>query len=270
MAVATSPNVTRQPPIVMLALAALALPLGGCMSASDTPPSSGPGWASHARTRPVTHLIVHHTAADLPTSLRILSGGDPARRVSAHYLVTDEPEPRVVALVPETRVAYHAGVSHWRGVDSLNEVSIGIEIVHPDGDLSPYREAQVVAVGNLLRELAARHGVDGSRILAHSDVSPGRKHDPGRFFPWERLHRDFGVGLWPDSAKVAAYRDVGPPPSSRHLAALLRLLGYRVTDEPGSLRAALASFQRHWRPDKVDGEADRETVARLRALLDPR
>ena len=254
----------------MLTLAALALPLVGCRSASVTPASSGLDWVSHERTRPVTHLIVHHTAADLPTSLRILSGGDPARRVSAHYLVTDEPEPRVVALVPEARVAYHAGASHWRGVDSLNEVSIGIEVVHPDGDLSPYRDAQMTAVGKLLRELADRHGVDGSRILAHSDVSPGRKHDPGRFFPWERLHREFGVGAWPDPAKVAAYRDGGPPPAPRHLAALLRLLGYRVTDDPSSLRAALTAFQRHWRPDKVDGEADRETVARLRALLDPR
>lgn len=257
-------------PIGIAGLLASLLLLVGCATPNVVEPGSGLDWVSRERTRPVTHLIVHHTAADLGTSLRILSGGDPGHRVSCHYLVTDGPSPQVIPLVPEDRVAFHAGKSHWRGVDDLNEVSVGIEIVHPDGDRSPYAEAQVALVGKLLRQLADRHGIDPRDIVAHSDVSPGRKHDPGRFFPWERLHREHGVGVWPDAAKVAAYRDAELP-EPRHLAALLRLLGYQVdARSPDAARIALTEFQRHWRPDKVDGRADRETVARLRALLAPR
>lgn len=255
-----------QPLLAVVALLGLSL-FPGCASRPSEEPGSGIDWVSRPRIAPATHLVVHHTAADLATSLRVLSGRDPGRRVSCHYLVTDEPNPRVLPLVPEDRVAFHAGASHWRGVDSLNECSIGIEIVHPDGDRSPYAEAQVAAVGKLLSQLAARHGIDPRDIVAHSDISPGRKHDPGRFFPWERLHREHGVGAWPDAAKVASFRDAGLP-DDRHLAALLRLLGYKVDPaSPDAARVALTEFQRHWRPDKVDGRADRETVARLRALL---
>lgn len=246
----------------------LILALTGCAMGESA--TTGLGWVSRERTRPVTHLVLHHTAADLPTSLRILSGQDPRNRVSCHYLVTDEPAPRVIALVPEARVAFHAGESHWRGIDNLNEVSLGIEIVHPNGDTSAYAEAQVAAVARLVRELSQRHGIPPGNVLAHSDIAPGRKVDPGRFFPWERLHREHGLGAWPDAARTASFRDAAPP-DARHLAALLRLLGYKVdAAAPGSVEAAVAAFQRHWRPDKVDGKADRETVARLRALLSPR
>lgn len=246
----------------------VALSLGGCAGGGSA--SAGLGWVSRERTRPITHVVLHHTAADLPTSLRLLSGQDARHRVSCHYLVTDEPSPRVIALVPEDRVAFHAGESHWRGVDNLNESSLGIEIVHPDGDSSAYPEAQVAAVGRLVRELVDRHGIPPRNVVAHSDVSPGRKVDPGRHFPWERLHREHGVGAWPDPGRLAAFRD-GATPDPRHLAALLRLMGYKVdAGSARSVEASLAAFQRHWRPDKVDGKADRETVARLRALLQPR
>jgi len=248
-----------------LGLILLTIALAGC--ASSEPETSGLAWVSRERTRPVSHIVLHHTAADLPTSLRILSGQDARHRVSCHYLVTDEPSPRIIPLVPEDRVAFHAGESHWRGVDNLNEVSLGIEIVHPSGDASAYPEAQVLAVAQLVRQLAERHGVPPMNVVAHSDIAPGRKVDPGRFFPWERLHREHGVGAWPDPARVASLRDAAPP-SPRHLAALLRLLGYKVdASSPRSVETAVAAFQRHWRPDKVDGQADRETVARLRALL---
>lgn len=172
-----------------LLLAIFAVLSTGCVSNVSPEPGSGTEWVSRERQRPVTHIILHHTAADLPTSLRILSGRDPAHRVSCHYLVTDEASPRIIPIVPEDRVAFHAGVSHWRGLDSLNEVSIGIEIVHPDGDSSAYPEAQVAAVGKLVRQLADRHGVAPANILAHSDIAPGRKQDPGPGFDWPRLRR---------------------------------------------------------------------------------
>ena len=152
----------------------------------------------------------------------------------------------------------------------VDALSTDPAVIIADNITQPLDVTIALQVVRLLKQLAARHGIDPRDIVAHADVSPGRKHDPGRFFPWERLHREHGVGVWPDAAKVAAFRDAALP-DTRHLAALLRLVGYQVDGgTPDGVRLALTEFQRHWRPDKVDGRADRETVARLRALLAPR
>ena len=153
------------------------------------------GWVSRPRQVPVTTLVLHHTAVGNEVALRILSGRDPATQVSVHYLVTDEPSPRVIAIVPEDKVAFHAGQSHWRGVRNLNECSIGIEIVNLDGNVHPYSEAQFATVARLAAEIVQRHGIAPAQVVAHSDIAPGRKLDPGSLFPWKRLAREAGIAV---------------------------------------------------------------------------
>lgn len=236
-------------------------------------PAAGSGleWVSRPRSVSPSVIVIHHTVADLPSSLRILSGRDPARRVSAHYLVTDESPPRVLALVPEDHVAFHAGVSHWRGVDRLNETSLGIEVVNLDGNLHDYPEAQVEALAKLVLAVARRHGVRPRDIVAHAEIAPGRKVDPGTRFPWERLHRQHGIGTWPSPAALAAERArEAPLPSPGEFRGLLAAWGYPVGTSAGWDRAdrdALAAFQRRYRPSRVDGQPDREGADLLRALL---
>jgi len=255
---------------VPIALAGLALLTAGCATDGDEP-GGGVGWVSSPRTEKVTHVVLHHTVAGLGESLRILSGREPGRRVSAHYLVTDESPARVIALVPEDRVAFHAGVSRWRAREGLNGVSIGIEIVNPDGNAHAYSDSQVAAVGGLLEDVIRRHAIDPRDIVAHSDISPGRKVDPGALFPWERLHRERGIGPWPPADRLRAEHGSGAAlPSPSEMRSLLGRWGYRVGVGPGwetADRDALAAFQRRYRPSRVDGAPDPETAAILRVLL---
>ncbi|MFN6956246.1 MAG: N-acetylmuramoyl-L-alanine amidase [Acetobacteraceae bacterium] len=199
-------------------------------------------------------LVLHYTGMpDEAAALARLT--DPAAEVSAHYLVAEDGT--VIRLVPEDRRAWHAGVSHWRGQSGLNGRSIGIEVVNPGHDWGyrAFPALQLGAVSALCRDILSRHPIPPRNVVAHSDIAPDRKRDPGELFDWEGLARD-GVGLWPGPWRGAA-PGVGDAP------ALLARIGYR-TDLP--LAVLLTAFQRHWRPARVDGIADAETLARLAAV----
>lgn len=202
---------------------------------------------------PIDMLVLHYTGmrtgGEAIARLR-----DPAARVSAHYVV--EEDGAVFRLVPEERRAWHAGVSHWRGHEGLNGRSIGIEIVNPGHDWGyrPFPALQMAALCDLCLEILARHPIPAMQVVAHSDVAPDRKQDPGELFDWEGLAAN-GVGLWPAEATAPAEEAMVP--------GLLARIGYR-TDLP--LPVLVAAFQRHWRPDRVDGLADPETRARLAAV----
>ena len=200
---------------------------------------------------PVDMLILHYTGMRSGAAA-IDRLCDPAAKVSAHYVV--EEDGQVFRLVPESRRAWHAGISHWRGVSGLNARSIGIEVVNPGHEhgYRPFAALQMAALCDLCRAILARHPIPAWNVVGHSDVAPDRKEDPGEFFDWEGLAAH-GVGLWPR----AAGRGDGDA------LRLLGAIGYR-TDLP--LPVLLRAFQRHWRPGRVDGVADAETLARLHAV----
>ena len=108
------------------------------------------------RKESVTCLILHHTAGSLPSSLEILQGKDPKHKVGVHYVVTDEPKPRVIRMVPENMSAFHAGKSAWGKINGLNQHSIGIEIINYDGNVYPYSEAQAEIIFALCDEITGR------------------------------------------------------------------------------------------------------------------
>jgi N-acetylmuramoyl-L-alanine amidase len=220
--------------------------------------------------RPDT-LILHYTGMpDAGEALQWLC--NPASQVSSHYFVFENGH--TLQLVPEARRAWHAGASHWAGENDLNSASIGIEIAnpgHPAG-LPDFPEAQIAATLNLCRDICERWKIPPERVLAHSDIAPGRKIDPGEKFPWRRF-AEGGVGLWTEPAPIKGGRffargDAGPPVEA--LQAMFAMFGYGVSvdgtyDE--RFEAAVAAFQRHWRPEKVDGVADGSTITTLRDLL---
>jgi N-acetylmuramoyl-L-alanine amidase len=222
-------------------------------------------------TRP-NALILHYTG--MPTAeaaLKLLI--DPASEVSAHYFVFEDG--RIVQLVPESARAWHAGKGHWKGDSDLNSASIGIEIANPghDGGAPPYPHCQIAATIALARDILSRWKIRRERVLAHSDVAPHRKRDPGEAFPWARLSES-GVGHWVRPAPVSGrplFRPEEEGPPVRALQAMLALYGYGleltgVYDR--RTRAVVAAFQRHFRPELVDGEADASTVATLKALIE--
>jgi N-acetylmuramoyl-L-alanine amidase len=223
-----------------------------------------------ARTAPPDMVVLHYTG--MPTGDEALARlRDPQVKVSAHYLI--EEDGRAFALVPEARRAWHAGVSFWKGERNLNGVSIGVELVNPGHDWGyrPFPDAQIATLVELLAGIRERWDVSDARIVGHSDVAPDRKVDPGELFPWKRL-AEAGFGLWAEPAPApGAPLTIGEESTAVFaLQAGLTRLGYDCApsgryDE--TTAQTITAFQRHWRPDRVDGAADGETRARLMALL---
>lgn len=219
-------------------------------------------------------LVLHYTdTIDVAETLSYLL--DPKREVSAHYLVAEDGT--VHRLVPEDKRAWHAGKSSWRGLRDVNARSIGIEIQNP-GHRCGYRafpDAQIAAVSALGLEIAARHGIASRDVLAHSDVAPARKKDPGELFPWERL-AEAGLGLYPSQVarrhRVTRSFAIGDTDDAvADAQTLLLRYGYECAvtgtlDE--TTQAVLIAFQRRFRAWNFDGRLDGETHARLRALVE--
>ncbi|MBU2108807.1 MAG: N-acetylmuramoyl-L-alanine amidase [Alphaproteobacteria bacterium] len=197
---------------------------------------------------------------------------NPASEVSSHYLVHENG--RVVQMVRESDRAWHAGKSFWQGNSDINSCSIGIEIVNPGHALGyrNFRKRQMAAVTALCEGIIGRHNIPAERVLAHSDVAPGRKVDPGERFPWRQLAQA-GIG------HIVAPRRAGGTPvlvpgdkgdAVEELQSMLSLYGYGV-DITGVFDEAtgvvVAAFQLHFRPRRVDGLADRSTVDTLARLL---
>ena len=202
-------------------------------------------------------LVLHYTELPLQESLDILSDDTREGRVSAHYVLAEDGT--AYRLVPEERIAWHAGRSSWRGREALNGTSIGIEIVNLHGDRHDYPAQQIAALIELCRDILARNrAIEPRNVVGHSDIAPQRKIDPGRRFPWKTL-ADAGIGLWPRA---------GGRPLDGDLHAALQRYGYAppVAVPP---REIVKAFQRHFRPAKVDGMADPETRTLLAGLLDP-
>jgi N-acetylmuramoyl-L-alanine amidase len=229
----------------------------------------------------VRFLVMHYTQGDEARSLAVLTGDD----VSVHYVVPEAPrvengEPVVYQLVPESERAWHAGASEWQGTTELNAASIGIENVNvgpidtPQGRTwQPYPPAQVDAIVKLAKDIVTRYNIPPTRVVAHSDIAPQRKTDPGPAFPWKTLY-DAGIGAWPDAPAVALHLAGRDPKAPVDVAALedkLERYGYDTATDgvfDDRARRVIAAFQMHFRPSDYAGNPDAETDAIAAALLD--
>lgn len=215
----------------------------------------------------IDHLVLHYTGMRSEEGARDWLC-DPRSQVSSHYVVFEDG--RVFQLVDESRRAWHAGRSFWRGVTDLNSRSIGIEIANPGHEFGyrPFPDRQIEAVIGLCRSIFSRHFIPPHQVVAHSDIAPDRKEDPGELFPWEWCAA-FGIGLWVppapvDRGSVSARGDDGE--NVLQLQRLLHAVGF---DAPLSgvfddrTETIVRAFQRHWRPARIDGRADASTMDAL-------
>jgi len=208
------------------------------------------------RRLPISMLVLHYTGmVDAAAAVARLC--DPEAKVSAHYLIAEDGQ--VVRLVDEESRAWHAGKSFWRGISDVNSASIGIELVNPGHELGyrAFPKAQMDALIPLMHEITVRHVIEPANVVGHSDVAPARKQDPGELFDWELLAK-LGLALRRPRHGLA---DPHWTPGGFLLA--LERFGYDVADGP----AAVAAFQRRFRPESIDGIADGETRAILLRLL---
>ena len=237
--------------------------------AAEVVPSPNHDERNDGRTPDI--LLLHYTG--MPTAESALARlRDPAAAVSCHYFIFEDG--RVVQMVPEARRAWHAGLSSWEGLADVNARSIGVEIVNPGhaGGLPPYPAAQIAAVIALCRDVVQRRRIRPDRVLGHSDVAPARKEDPGELFPWSELYRA-GIGHWAAPAPIREGRFLGfghKGDAVRALQAELAAYGYGIGltgayDE--ATAAVLRAFQRHFRPERIDGAADSSTLETLAGLI---
>jgi N-acetylmuramoyl-L-alanine amidase len=211
------------------------------------------------RALPVSIIVLHYTGMpDCQGALDRMTS--PEAKVSAHYCVDEDGT--VYKLVDETKRAWHAGRSYWRGVTDINSASVGIEVVNPGHEFGyrPFPDEQIAALIPLVSDIKERHGISRGNVVAHSDIAPARKEDPGELFPWSAFAkrrlalrsptRDLMDPFWTDAGFLLA----------------LERFGYDVSDQ----RKAVIAFQRRFRPDRIDGIIDGECRAKLLALLLPR
>jgi N-acetylmuramoyl-L-alanine amidase len=215
-------------------------------------------------------LILHYTGmSDVQHACVRLC--DESAEVSAHYLVGDDG--KIFQLVDEDKRAWHAGVSSWRGCSDINSRSIGIEIQNRghEGGLPEFPKHQISAVIALVDKIISCNGIIGSGILAHSDVAPERKIDPGERFPWKALF-EAGIGVWLPSPGNMIFEQEEDA-CGRQIEAMqqkLQAIGYCIDVtgwlDPVSVNV-ITAFQRHWRPERVDGRADRATLLQIERIF---
>jgi N-acetylmuramoyl-L-alanine amidase len=237
--------------------------------ASDVIPS--PNFGERTKGRAIDMIVLHYTGMpDVEGAIaRLCTAGTD---VSCHYIVLEDG--RIVQCVPEAKRAWHAGTSFWAGEEDVNSCSVGIEIVNRGHDWGypdfPLR--QIAAVIALCRGIMLRRNVPAYRVLAHSDVAPGRKKDPGEKFPWHSLANS-GVGHWVQPAPVVRGEALMLGAISddvQNMQTAFAKYGYGMPTSgkfDGPTMEVVTAFQRHFRPARVDGIADRSTLTTLHALL---
>ena len=230
------------------------------------------------------YIILHYTALNNEKSISVLT----QQSVSSHYLVNDLDDIEIYQLVDENKRAYHAGISQWRNDTQLNDTSIGIEIVNGGYKIDSaknrifpiFPDAQVKKVAALVKDIALRYNIPPTNILAHSDIAPTRKQDPGPQFPWKKLYDDYQVGMWYDEATKQNFltqaegrdfsQEILQPQFIYKLQADLKAFGYGVVPSgtmDDATKKTVEALQFHFRPEKYDGVVDAETWAILQALV---
>lgn len=237
----------------------------------------------------VRFLILHYTALDNYKSIDVLT----RQEVSAHYLVPDDFTDSIYVLVDETKRAWHAGTSYWKGINNINFSSIGIEIVNqgyttttpvngnPDLAVTEryfydFPQKQIDKVAELAKNIIDRYKIDPVNVLAHSDVAPQRKHDPGPKFPWKKLFDQYGIGAWYEDTHKNIYLPQFPYAEVDSTSFILSVqndfekYGYEIQKTgiwDTQTQKVITAFQYHFRPTRYDGVMDAETWAILKALI---
>lgn len=210
-------------------------------------------------------LILHGTEVDDAKTRHILSGQD-AREASAHYYIDDRGG--VTQYLDESMRAWHAGLSYWEGVTDINSASIGIELlaISKDGRFSGpetfYTDAQIESLSVLAKAICERHKILPQHVLAHEDVAPKRRLDPGKHFPWQKL-AEKGVGLWHGLHSVS---DDAVLQDDNEFFENLSRYGYDMRPEQDRA-AVLKAFQTHFLPWNICGQVTQQTLQAAKILV---
>ena len=156
------------------------------------------------RTQPIRHLVMHYTVDAMKNTLIAFSSPDPNIRVSSHYIITEHepshalPGGVIIGMVPENKVARHAGISSWQGAKEINETSIGIENINrtnlfnanngpydPQAQRTfvPFDEHQIKVLGTLAQSIIKTYAIKPDAVGGHSDISVHRDNGTDKMEP---------------------------------------------------------------------------------------
>ena len=209
----------------------------------------------------IKYLVIHYTGMkDEKKAIDRLT--DKKSKVSCHYFIKINGE--IILLVPESYIAWHAGVSSWKNMKSLNKFSIGIEIHNKGHDhgYSKFTEAQINSTIILCKKLIKKYKISNNNILGHSDIAYNRKKDPGEKFPWKKLAKN-KIGKWHNLDQKKLIRLRGAKISSsekKNVLKKLKKIGYLIKTENYKLINLIKAFQRRFRPELINGKIDKECL----------
>jgi N-acetylmuramoyl-L-alanine amidase len=188
------------------------------------------------RTEPIKYAIIHCSRGTPEQQLEIMD----KNKLSVHYIIDNKG--KVTSVVPEDKVAYHAGLSRWKGSKgiSLNGSSIGIEIQSPDMGQrhKSYSSSSTTKLCILLAYLMKKYKIRRENILGHSDIAPTRKPDPGAGFPWKKLFKQDVLFWYHKSMRIRSDDE----------KELLEIIGY----DTSVIEAARYAFCRRYMPEEVE------------------
>tara|TARA_B100000700_G_C14856051_1_gene766303 strand:+ start:221 stop:943 length:723 start_codon:yes stop_codon:yes gene_type:complete len=221
-----------------------------------------PNFSIKSRNRKnIKFLLIHYTgmrnekkAIDKLTSIR--------SKVSCHYFIKKNGQ--IILMVPDLYIAWHAGISNWKNLKSLNKQSIGIEIQnrgHAYG-YHKFSKAQINSTISLCSKLLKKYKIQNRNILAHSDVSYNRKIDPGEKFPWKILAKK-KIGNWHNFNQKLLKKLRKVKTSSiekKEMIKSLKKIGYFIKQKSSQVTKLIQNFQRRYRPELIDGKIDKECL----------
>ena len=219
-----------------------------------------PNYNDRAQNSKIEFIIIHYTGVEMEFHQVINWFLNKESRVSCHFLIDKSGD--ICNLVDISKRAWHAGQSSWNNCLDINSHSIGIEL-HNSGN-EDFTPLQLKSLVKLLKELMSDNGIKSWDILGHSDVSIGRKIDPGIKFPWHKLAKD-KIGFFSNLSQENFDTDVSDK-NNQHIIediqCKLMTIGYGVKKSgvfDAQTVAGLKAFQRHWRPKSVSGRLDVST-----------
>ena len=226
-----------------------------------------PNFNSKKRLKKQIRFIILHYTGMKSEKAAITKLTNIQSQVASHYLITRSG--KIINLVPDLYIAWHAGISSWKTLNSLNKNSIGIEITNPGHQFGykKFSKKQINSLINLSRFLIKKYKINKRNILGHSDIAPDRKKDPGEKFPWEYLAKK-NISIWHNLDKQKL-RKLRKKKCNEIMKSLflnnLSNIGYAKRGKNNVEKDryhifVVKAFQRRFRPELINGKIDQECL----------
>ena len=220
------------------------------------------------KAKNIKYLIFHYTGMN-SDNLAIKKLTNFNSKVSCHYFIKSNG--KIIKMVPDLYVSWHAGISFWNKENLLNKSSIGIEISNPghENGYQSFNKTQIKSLINISKNLIKKYRIKKKNILGHSDIAPLRKKDPGEKFPWKLLAKN-NIGIWhkldPNECKRLRAKKFNC--KNEEFLNKFKKFGYLFDySKKVEIKKVVKSFQRRFRPELIDGKLDMECLEIIKTLI---